>query len=55
MISSSSVTVDLRAEQGAALELLRRAEGLGLEFGLQVRMEVRGGRATVRISRGMED
>lgn len=54
-IRSTSVTVDLRGEEGAALDLLRRAEALGLEFGLQVRLEVQGGRATVRVSRETED
>lgn len=51
-ISSTSVTVELRDEEGAALELLRRAESLGVEFGLQVILEVQGRRATVRVSRG---
>lgn len=54
-IRSTSLTVDLHGEEGAALELLGRAETLGLEFGLQVRLEVQGGRATVRVSRDMED
>jgi hypothetical protein len=53
-ITSTSLTVDLREEDGAALELLRRAEAFALEFHLQVRMEVQARRATIRISRAME-
>jgi hypothetical protein len=50
-ISSTSVTVELRGEDRAALDVLRRAEALALEYGVRVRMEVQGPRATIRVSR----